>query len=50
VLFRSSVGTTSFKGFEVNNDGFVVLGNKADATTAPAGTIVYSGSDFYLIV
>jgi len=45
-----SVGTTSFKGFEVNNDGFVVLGNKADATTAPAGTIVYSGSDFYLIV
>ena len=45
-----SVGTTSFKGFEVNTDGFVVLGNKADATTAPAGTIVYSGSDFYLIV
>ena len=45
-----SVGTTSFKGFEVNNDGFVVLGNKADATTAPAGTIVFSGSDFYLIV
>jgi hypothetical protein len=45
-----SVGTTSFKGFEVNNDGFVVLGNKADTSTAPAGTIVYSGSDFYLIV
>jgi len=45
-----SVGSGSFKAFEVDADGFVVLGDMdKDLNNAPAGTIVYSGSGFYLI-
>ena len=45
-----SVGSGSFKSFEVNSDGFVVLGDMdKDLNTAPIGTVVYSGSSFYLI-
>ena len=45
-----SVGSGSFKSFEVNSDGFVVLGDmNKDLNTAPIGTVVYSGSNFYLI-
>jgi len=45
-----SVGSGSFKSFEVNSDGFVVLGDmNKDLNTAPIGTVVYSGSSFYLI-
>ena len=45
-----SVGSNSFKAFEVDADGFVVLGESdKDLNTAPVGTIVYSGSGFYLI-
>ena len=45
-----SVGSGSFKAFEVNSDGFVVLGNMdKDLNNAPEGTIAYSGSSFYLI-
>ena len=45
-----SVGSGSFKSFEVNSDGFVVLGDMdKDLNTAPIGTVVYSGSNFYLI-
>ena len=45
-----SVGSGSFKSFEVNSDGFVVLGDMTkDLNTAPIGTVVYSGSSFYLI-
>jgi hypothetical protein len=45
-----SVGSGSFKSFEVNSDGFVVLGDmNKDLNTAPIGTFVYSGSSFYLI-
>jgi hypothetical protein len=45
-----SVGSGSFKSFEVNSDGFVVLGDmNKDLNNAPEGTIAYSGSNFYLI-
>jgi hypothetical protein len=45
-----SVGSGSFKSFEVNSDGFVVLGDmNKDLNNAPIGTIAYSGSSFYLI-
>ena len=48
-----SVGSGSFKAFEVNSDGFVVLGDmnvvNKDLNNAPEGTIAYSGSSFYLI-
>ena len=45
-----SVGSGSFKSFEVDSDGFVVLGDMdKDLNNAPVGTIAYSGSDFYLI-
>ena len=45
-----SVGSGSFKSFEVDSNGFVVLGDMTkDLNTAPVGTIAYSGSDFYLI-
>ena len=45
-----SVGSGSFKAFEVNSDGFVVLGDmNKDLNTAPIGTIAYSASSFYLI-
>jgi hypothetical protein len=48
-----SVGSGSFKAFEVNSDGFVVLGDTSivnkDLNNAPEGTIAYSGSSFYLI-
>ena len=45
-----SVGSGSFKSFEVNSNGFVVLGDmNKDLNTAPSGTIAYSGSSFYLI-
>jgi hypothetical protein len=45
-----SVGSGSFKAFEVDSDGFVVLGDMdKDLNIAPIGTIAYSGSSFYLI-
>jgi hypothetical protein len=45
-----SVGSGSFKAFEVDSDGFVVLGDvDKDLNNAPVGTIAYSGSSFYLI-
>jgi hypothetical protein len=45
-----SVGSGSFKSFEVNSDGFIVLGDMdKDLNNAPEGTIAYSGSNFYLI-
>jgi hypothetical protein len=45
-----SVGSGSFKSFEVNSDGFVVLGDmNKDLNNAPIGTIAYSASSFYLI-
>ena len=45
-----SVGSGSFKSFEVNSNGFVVLGDmNKDLNNAPEGTIAYSGSSFYLI-
>jgi hypothetical protein len=45
-----SVGSGSFKSFEVDSDGFVVLGDMdKDLNNAPVGTIAYSGSNFYLI-
>jgi hypothetical protein len=45
-----SVGSGSFKSFEVDSDGFVVLGDMdKDLNNAPEGTIAYSGSSFYLI-
>jgi hypothetical protein len=45
-----SVGSGSFKAFEVDSDGFVVLGDvDKDLNSAPVGTIAYSGSSFYLI-
>jgi hypothetical protein len=45
-----SVGSGSFKAFEVDSDGFVVLGDMdKDLNNAPVGTIAYSGSSFYLI-
>ena len=45
-----SVGSGSFKSFEVDSDGFVVLGDMdKDLNNAPVGTIAYSGSSFYLI-
>jgi hypothetical protein len=45
-----SIGSGSFKSFEVDSDGFVVLGDMdKDLNNAPVGTIAYSGSDFYLI-
>ena len=45
-----SVGSGSFKAFEVNSDGFVVLGDMdKDLNNAPEGTIAYSASSFYLI-
>jgi hypothetical protein len=45
-----SVGSGSFKSFEVDSDGFVVLGDmNKDLNNAPEGTIAYSGSSFYLI-
>jgi hypothetical protein len=45
-----SVGSGSFKSFEIDSDGFVVLGDMdKDLNNAPVGTIAYSGSSFYLI-
>ena len=45
-----SVGSGSFKAFEVDSNGFVVLGDmNKNLNTAPIGTVVYSGSNFYLI-
>ena len=45
-----SVGSGSFKSFEVDSDGFVVLGDMdKDLNNDPVGTIAYSGSSFYLI-
>ena len=45
-----SVGSGSFKSFEVNSDGFIILGDmNKDLNNAPEGTIAYSGSSFYLI-
>ena len=45
-----SVGSGSFKSFEVNSNGFVDLGDmNKDLNNAPEGTIAYSGSSFYLI-
>jgi hypothetical protein len=45
-----SVGSGSFKSFEVDSNGFVVLGDMTkDLNIAPIGTIAYSGSNFYLI-
>ena len=45
-----SVGSGSFKSFEVNSDGFIILGDMdKDLNNAPEGTIAYSGSSFYLI-
>lgn len=45
-----SIGSGSFKSFEVNSDGFIVLGEMdKDLNNAPEGTISYSGSNFYLI-
>ena len=45
-----SISSGSFKSFEVNSDGFVVLGDmNKDLNNAPIGTIAYSASSFYLI-
>ena len=45
-----SVGSGSFKSFEVSSDGFIILGDMdKDLNNAPEGTIAYSGSSFYLI-
>jgi hypothetical protein len=45
-----SVGSGSFKSFEVDSDGFIILGDMdKDLNNAPEGTIAYSGSSFYLI-
>jgi hypothetical protein len=45
-----SVGSGSFKAFEIDSDGFIILGDMdKDLNNAPEGTIAYSGSSFYLI-
>jgi hypothetical protein len=45
-----SVGSASFKAFEIDSDGFIILGDMdKDLNNAPEGTIAYSGSSFYLI-